>query len=441
MSDLSKIDFLHLVLDRLNAEKPSALNQQGRTEHQKRESDLLKRLSLEAASTTGKTRVLITGQIGVGKSSELEFFYRQRNTIVGKTGFWIHSDLEKGEHPEHCGATGVLLTILRDCWGAIRVIKRNYQHVNPRLQKRLRDICKEITEAMIDWLKAEKSSSGEDVTFRFGGMDFLVQLNEPDTALGLILGKAAQHEAVSDRSERIGIAPDRLITIMNHLFRWFSELHSGLPPLIILDHVDKIRDNLAAKEVLVELIPVWKKIDASIIMTAPYEYTLGEMRHSVESYWGKPIMVYPLEYPEIDATTMPEFYPKVCENAGLKDSIDFETIQLLAHYSGGIPRSFIQFLIQACKEAYLVGHKKIVMSDAQSVIFSAQMAYQDYGPVQLDLLEQISNNKVGLSSASVLLRSPIGLLVLSPALGQQPLKIHPLAETILQNYLRAKKEK
>jgi hypothetical protein len=440
MSDLSNINFLRLVLEKLSAEKPSALNQKGRTEHQRRESDLLKRLFLEAANDTGQTRVLVTGQIGVGKSSELEYFFRNRS-IGGKTGFWIYSDLEKGEHPEHCGATGVLLTILRDSWGAIRGIKRNYNYVSTALQKRLQDIRKDILEAMIDWLKAEKSPNGAEVTFRFGGMDFLVQLGELDSALGLILGKAAQHEAVSDRSERIGLAPDRLISIMNHLFVWFSELHSGIPPLIILDHVDKIRDNSAAKEVLVELIPVWKKLAASIIMTAPYEYTLGEMRHSVESYWGKPLMVYPLDFPEIDATSIQPFYPKVCENARLKDSIDIASLQLLAHYSGGIPRSFIQFLIQACKEAYLTGHKNILMSDAQAVIFSAQMAYQDYGPTQIDLLEQISKNKVGLSSASVLLRSPIGLLVLSPELGHQPLKIHPLAEPVLQNYIRAKKAK
>jgi len=102
------------------------------------------------------------------------------------------------------------------------------------------------------------------------------------------------------------LAPDSLINLLNIFLGWITDYQHGVKPVLIVDHVDKIRDSDAAREVLTEVVPQWEKINASIIMTAPYEYTLGNMRHSVESYWGKPIMIYSLEIPELDSETIPD---------------------------------------------------------------------------------------------------------------------------------------
>jgi hypothetical protein len=174
-------------------------------------------------------------------------------------------------------------------------------------------------------------------------------------------------------------------------------------------------------------------------MTAPFEFTLGDLRHSVESYWNQPLLIYPIETPTLDESSIPEFYSKIIVSCNLSKFIDTETVRLLAHYSGGIPRLYVQFLIQAVKEAHLSGNSKIQISDAQSVVFAAQRAYQDFGPEQLDLLSKINNNQVGLGNASVLLRSPIGLLIMPPEQGHLPVKIHPLAQTALYNYQKNKK--
>jgi hypothetical protein len=347
-----------------------------------------------------------------------------------KTGFWVYCDLEKKEHPERCGATGVFLTILRDCWGATKGFKDRLRGT----WEGFYNIRDEIIERLIDWLKGARSKDGDQVIFRFGGMDFPVWLQDRDAALALILGKAAQHEAVSDRSERFGLVPDLLVQLMNKLFNRLAYIHRGVRPLLIIDHVDKIRDETSAREVLVEIIPQWRRINASIIMTAPYEYTLGDMRNSVEAYWRNPLMVYPLEFPELNDKHIPPFYLKIVESCGLLNNITFAGIRMLAHYSGGIPRTFVQLLIQACKEAHLAGHAKIEPSDAQAVVFDAGRAYQDYGAKELELLGHISSNKIGLSSASTLLRSPIGLLVMPPEKGEHPIRIHPLAESVLARY-------
>lgn len=440
MPRLKEIEFLRRVLNKLNAEKPAGEGRQGQTKHQIREGDLTKRLQLEAFSQEGNARVLVTGQIGVGKSSELGYFFRQRVTQRQRTGFWVHCDLEKEEHPEKCGATGVFLTILRDCWGATKVFKDRLRFMKEERREAFYKIRDDILERLVDWLKGERSQNGGEVIFRFGGMDFPIWLSNRDSALALILGKAAQHEAVSVRSERFGLVPDRLVTLMNSLFRWLTDIHFGIPPLLIIDHVDKIRDEASAREVLVEVIPQWQRINASIIMTAPYEYTLGDMRHSVEANWGSPLMIYPLELPGLDDQETPLFYRSIVESCGLMENIRFEALRPLAHYSGGIPRTFVQFLIQACKEAYLAGHAKIESSDAQTVVFAAERAYQDYGSEELTLLADISENKVGLGSASTLLRSPIGLLVMPPEKGEHPFRIHPLAESLMHRY-RSKAEK
>jgi hypothetical protein len=435
MPILTDIKFLKQILSNLDAEKPAGEKFQGRTRHQERKGDLIERLQLEAFSQVGQARVLVTGQIGVGKSSELLYFFRQRlRSSDRKTGFWVYSDLEKEEHPERCGATGVFLTILRDCWGATKGLTDRLRIMQKERKEDFYKTRDDIIERLIDWLKGVRSKDGEKVIFRFGGMDFPVWLRDKDTALALILGKAAQHEAVSDRSERFGLVPDLLVQLMNRLFRWLKDIHFGIPPLLIIDHVDKIRNEASAREVLVEVIPQWRRINASIIMTAPYEYTLGDMRNSVEAYWRNPLMIYPLEFPELDDQEISWFYRKIIEDCGLIENIKFESMRMLAHYSGGIPRTFVQFLIQACKEAHLGGHDKIEPSDAQTVVFDAERAYQDYGIKELQLLDQISSNKIGLSSASTLLRSPIGLLVMPPERGEHPIRVHPLAESVLERY-------
>ncbi|MFQ5677089.1 MAG: hypothetical protein ACE5G1_14445 [bacterium] len=434
MPSLTDIRFLQSVLTKLDAEKPAGTGRLGQTEHQDREGDLLQRLRLEAFSQEGKARVLLTGQIGVGKSSELWHFFRQRVLEKPRTGFWVYCDLEKKEHPERCGATGVFLTILRDCWAATKSLKDELRFSSQSTSRRFYSIRNDILERLIDWLKGERSLEGMEVIFRFGGMDFPVRLNDKDSALALILGKAAQHEAVSARTERFGLVPDKLVNLLNGLFEWLKSFHSGLSPLLIIDHVDKIRDETAAREVLVEVVPQWQRIKASIIMTAPYEFTLGEMRYSVESYWGKPLMVYPLPFPELDDETIPPFYEDLIMSCGLSQNIEFYSLRMLAHYSGGIPRTFVQFVIQSCKEAYLARHERIMASDAQTVVYAAERAYQDYGLSELELLDQIAESKTGLSAASTLLRSPIGLLVMSPEKGQSNLRIHPLAENLLERY-------
>ena len=434
MPSLTDIKFLQKTLSMLNAEKPAGVGIPGQTKRQERGTELLRRLQLEAFSQEGIARILLTGQIGVGKSSELWHFFRQRIEEKQRTGFWVHCDLEKDEHPERCGATGVFLTILRDCWGATKGLKDSLRLKREPVRSEFNRIRDELLKRLIDWLKGQKSEDGRRVVFRFGGMDFPVWLDNKDSAVAIILGKAAQHEAVSDRSERFGIVPDRLVNLMNSLFRWLKKIHWGLPPLLIIDHVDKIRDEGSAREVLVEVIPQWRRIEASILMTAPYEYTLGEMRSSVESYWGLPLMVYPMTFPELDSEEAPEFYIRIIDSCNLAENIAFESLKLLSHYSGGIPRTFVQFLCQACKEAYLARHDRIEPSDAQAVIFAAERAYQDYGTEELEQLKKISETKIGLGAATILLRSPIGILVMPPEKGEHHFRIHPLAESTLNRY-------
>ncbi len=433
MSSLTEIETLREILSKLNAEHPAGRgDRENQTQYQERDGDLLRRLHLEVDSCPGTARVLITGQIGVGKSSELWQFFRETIREKGRTVFVVYCDLEKEEHPERCGATGVFLTIFRDCWSATRSFLDSVRQ--PPMIRRFERLQEEILERLIDWLNGERTDDGNKVVFNFGGMRFPVRLDDTTGAVALILGKAAQHEAVSQHSERFGLAPDSLINLLNRLLFWLTDFHNGQPPVLIVDHVDKIRDDTSAREVLVEVVPQWKRIKASIIMTAPYEYTLGPMRHSVESQWGNPLMVYPFEIPEPDSDTAPTIYDRIVESCGLGSLIHKESLILLAHYSGGIPRTFVHFLIEACKIAHLAQHEKIEMTDAQAVVHRAESAYQDYSQIELDLLDSIDRNKTGLGAAATLLRSPIGLLVVEPQDGEQMLRVHPLANRLLERH-------
>lgn len=437
-ASLATIQALRTVLGRLNAERPAArVVDPERTQYVARGGDFQSRLDLEIVSRQGKARVLVTGQIGVGKSSELWNFYH-RGKSRKDLGFIVYCDLEKEEHPEYCSATAVLLTILRDCWAASRPL-RNAQAQSRRIREgwaQSKPIRDEILNRLIDWLVAERSDDGSHVVFRFGGMDFRVSLEEQrrDEALALILGKAAQHEAVSQPSERLGAPPDSLLTLLNRLLDWMKAQWHNRAPILIVDHVDKIRNPAAAEDVLLKTVPQWNRLRASIVMTAPFEYTLGELRHSVQSRWGHPLMLYPLEIPDADEGEIPAIYCNIAQNAGLGSLIDQASLRLLAHYSGGIPRMFVQFLVEAAKEAHFAQHTRIEPADARRVIHQAERAYQDYGVDELELLDKIDQTETGLGEAATLLRSPIGLLVATPEDGEQRLRVHPLAARALERF-------
>ena len=430
---LSDLQELRTVLGRLNAERRAGLSgREGETYYESRAAGFHKRLNLEVTSRRGKARTLVTGQIGVGKSSELWQFFQIQKETAGE--FVVFCDLEQEEHPERCGATGVFLTVFRDCWSETR---RFRQRQGESDLLRLRE---EILTRLIDWLGGKRVEKDNKIVFQFGGMDFPVFLTEPNKALGLVLGKAAQHEAVSRPSDRFGLVPDSLINLLNKLLDWFTSRLRGSAPLLIIDHVDKIRDAAAAEDVLVKAVPQWNRIRASILMTAPFEHTLGGLRNSVESKWGRPIMLYPAPMPDLSSGPIPNIYVNIVKNAGLDALMREESFRVLSHYSGGILRTYVQFLIDACKEAHLADHQFIEPSDARKVIQDAGIAYQDYTTNELALLDEISSKETGLGEAATLLRSPIGLVVSEPRNADAELLVHPLARAALAKYQLKKRK-
>jgi len=111
----------------------------------------------------------------------------------------------------------------------------------------------------------------------------------------------------------------------------------------------------------------------------------------------------------------------------------------MAHYSGGILRTYVQLLIGAAKEAHFAGHSVIEPTDALAVVHVAERAYQDYSTEDFRLLDQVVNSDTGLRDAVTLLRSPIVLLVTKGEGSQQTLRVHPLAKRALERFQRKTK--
>jgi hypothetical protein len=437
-ASLRDIQTLRSVLGRLNSERPAKRpdSSEGWTpqnnDYHDRGGDFRKRLSLEVQSRRMPVRILVTGQIGVGKSSELLDFLQSDplrhdggdSRFSGVSPIRVFCDLEKEGSPERCGPTGVFLTILRDCWAQVRKMKSD-----PPAE--IRD---EILTRLVDWLRGIPADDGSQVRFSFGGMDFPISLSDRSVALSSILWKAALHESAAEPPQRFNFAPDMLVTILNTLLDWLASRRSGRSPFLVIDHVDRIRDPDAAEDVLVRAFPEWNRLRASIVMTAPFEYTIGLLRTSVESRWGRPLIVYPLEIPDPMEGQIPELYRAIARSAGLGSLISADALRMLAHYSGGILRMFVQFLAEAAQEARLADHDRIEVGEARSVVFKAEQAYLDYGVKELRLLDQVEQIGSGLAEAATLLRYPIGLLVTEPKPGKPSIQVHPLARTTLGQY-------
>jgi hypothetical protein len=269
-ASLRDIQVLRSVLGRLDAERPAKRpsppdDWTPRNVYHDRGGDFRRRLLLGVESRPGNARILVTGQIGVGKSSELQDFRAEDLSVP------IFCDLEKEASPERCGPTGLFLTLPRDCWAKVRTFTRDHRHGPPE------EIRDQILIRLVDWLRGTLAGDDSTIVFSFGGMDSPIPMADKSRAVEIILRKAALHESIAEPSERFDLAPDALVILLNTLLDWFASRCSGLPPLLIIDHVDKIRGRTVAEDVLVKSFPQWDRLHASIIMIAPIEYTIGSL--------------------------------------------------------------------------------------------------------------------------------------------------------------------
>lgn len=388
-------------------------------------SNVVERLDLELAAGAGRSRVLLTGQIGVGKSTEL-WAFRQK-CRESRSMLAIVCDLEREMSPERCGAIGVLLAIFRDAWSFHNVF---FYGEPPE------DITDRVLSALVDWLKATKNDKG--YVFRFGGMDFSMDLLQGKSrVVAIILGKAAQHQALREPDPSEGLVPDKLVALCNEYLRYLKN-RTKKRVLLLVDHVDKIRSETAARATLIDAVSHWDRLDASLVMTAPYEFTLGAMRSSVEGFWGRPAVVYPEPIPSLVASNgddpVPAFYKAIIGACGLTDLLSDDDLRVLAYYSGGIPRTFVLLLAATLRNAIFAAAERVEATHVRMAVSEAQADYQDYPDADLQRLDEIERTQQGLAGATELLRSPIGLLVQpSPDRGTV-FRVHPLAERSLRLY-------
>lgn len=373
-------------------------------------------LGLQVAAE--RARVLMTGQIGAGKSTELREFEHQAKK--SSDFLVIHCDLEKEMSPERCGALGVMLAVFRDAWNFHQVLQKP-QPVG---------LAQKIIEWLVEWLGAHQTDT--DYLFSFGGGSFPISRSNPGNAVSVVLGKAAQHQALLERHPEEGVLPDKLVALCNDYLGYLSSLKNK-PVVLLVDHVDKVRDERAAGQILVDAVSHWRRLRAALIMTAPYEYTLGSTRSSVENFWGRPLIVYPEPIPEASGEgAVPEFYRWMRSASGLEGALADGELRTLAYFSGGIPRVFVLLLAAAVRCALFAEHARVEASDVGRAISDAESDYQDYGDDAMAMVDTIVKTQQGLSQARDALRSPIALLVRPKDDGGTSFHVHPLAERSLQ---------
>jgi len=328
--------------------------------------------------------------------------------------------------PERCGAIGVMLAIFRDAWSFHTTVLQ--MGVPPDA------ITDQVLSALVGWLKATKSDKG--YVFRFGGMDFSMDVSQGKSRIvAIILGKAAQHQALLERDPSEGLVPDKLVALCNQYLQYLKN-RTKKKIVLLVDHVDKIRSERAARETLIDTVSHWDRLDASLVMTAPYEFTLGGMRSSVDSFWGRPAVIYPEPFPSLEANDshdpIPDFYQKIRQACGLADLLLDNELRVLAHYSGGIPRMFVLLLDASLRNAIFAGAERVESTHVRMAISEAQSDYQDYLDSDLKLLDEIERTQQGLGRAMQLLRSPIALLVQPVPEGGTAFRVHPLVERSLR---------
>jgi hypothetical protein len=317
---------------------------------------LARRLRTRLLSTKGDLKILFTGQVGSGKSSELEQLWQDQDVA----NHFERLRFVATEQPLdlHNADMRQLLVALAAAL-ARHVEKAGYHksggwklddHVDKNLRKWI--------ELLANSYEVVPPNPGEDPTVQFGAvfMKFSAQLRS----------EASLRARVRD-DDAFGVV--ELRTLTSDLMTLLRQA-AGRPLLIVFDDLDKLSLE-AAKDIFFDHIEVLQRLGCSAVITYPYVLNYHKRANAVMT--TEPVVLENVktvhrETPDQPIESAIRFFTALIEHRVDRVLISDEAIALAVANCAGIPREFVRILQRAFLLADEYERPRVEAVDVQAAI-------------------------------------------------------------------------
>lgn len=274
-------------------------------------------------------KVLLTGHIGVGKSTEL---------------LHLAQEMTKERLVIQCSVTKTLGTHNLDTFSLLLII------LEASLREwiaRFEELPVGLVEELVNHVK-KLMPSGETG-------DFLASLFNPElVATSPKISTSSQLlNLYSKALQRLALRYVSSATLDPSAMAWSCEIilkelenRAEKPVLLILDDLDKVRDDSAQRDIFLERAMAWLRLPCGVAATFPLEVLFSSQGRELDEIWGEIHILEPLAVPSQvgESWLDPElqFYLLLLREVKADEVFSALQCRKLAYLANGLPRSFVQ---------------------------------------------------------------------------------------------------
>ncbi len=336
---------LQQVIRRLNPNVPAGLNE-AVLPRIPRDSRAIRQMYTHL-NADPLAKVLLTGHIGVGKSTELLHLAQE----MTKERLVIQCSVTKTLGTHNLDTFSLLLIILE---ASLRAWLEHFKELPVGL-------VEELVNPLRKLIPAGGTGDGFASLFNPELATTALEINTGSQLLNLY-SKALQRLAWRYVSSA---------TLDPSAMAWSCEMvlkelenRAGKPVLLILDDLDKVRDDSAQRDIFLERAMAWLRLPCGVVATLPLEVLFSSQGRELDEIWGEIHILEPLVVPsqEGESWTDPElqFYLQLLRQVNAHEVMTALQCRRLAYLANGLPRSFVFACATAVRYAIDTGASHVL---------------------------------------------------------------------------------
>ncbi|MFH1919684.1 MAG: hypothetical protein ABIP48_07375 [Planctomycetota bacterium] len=310
-------------------------------------------------------KMLLTGHIGVGKSTELLHFAREM-----EANRWVIQCSVASTLGVHNVNTFSLLVVLLEA--SIRSWVKRLGEISPGLVGGLVDLVRKLVPeetrpAKLTPLHRIQKELLEQVDARalLAGKPTL-RIVDTGWALLNLYDEILQRLALRSVSvEQAGALDPSPLALSCELILKELENEAGKPVLLVIDDLDKVRSEEARDDVFLNRAMAWLRLPCGIVSTLPLDALFSSRGRELDEVWFDVQVLDPLPVPAADGGTLddPALQPylSILRSVGAEGVLSALQCRRLANASSGLPRTFVS-ACSACV-AYAVEADEVHVRD------------------------------------------------------------------------------
>lgn len=321
---------LREILRRLNPNVPAGFDDSA-IPRTPRDSAAMRRLRTSLA-TDPYAKVLLTGHIGVGKSTELWQLGRE----LESERFVVWCSLAQSLGVHNTKTFSLLIVLLE---AMIRAWTSQLGRIPPGLAERLGAEA----ESLLEKSRPARITTGTRL------------LDSYSHVLRVL--------ALEQRGPREMLAKRKVEPLMHSCEVLTKELEDKAtkPVLLVIDDLDKVRDEDTQHELFIDRAMAWMRLPCGVLATLPLDALFSQRGRELDDVWGEIAILDPLPVPETQVPNAegewdvrngtrrwhPVKDPNLQPYLGMLGSVQAQQVfsglqcRNLAYLSSGLPRAFI----------------------------------------------------------------------------------------------------